>query len=242
MSRKWTLLTLILSLCSSGALQANPLDSPGIVYIDGLPCNRAVSVLYGLVLGHRLLDTARQGEMNVVVPAEAEIERAEHTARPRVARQPLPVSRPVPRAGMAASNATPSNARASHTKKAAAPKLAHQATRKAIPAATATVTPEKTVEQAGRRRSGAGAQTGKLRQGRSRLREPPSPRRRASGGLQVRRRQVRGRHLRGRRPSSQAPRSPARRPLQPREPRRCRATGGGACSRFGAPDDYSSRL
>ena len=41
MSRKWTLPILILSLCSSGALQANPLDSPGIVYIDGLPCNRA---------------------------------------------------------------------------------------------------------------------------------------------------------------------------------------------------------
>ena len=41
MSRKWPLLTLIFSLCSSGALQANPLDSPGIVYIDGLPCNKA---------------------------------------------------------------------------------------------------------------------------------------------------------------------------------------------------------
>ena len=87
--------------------------------------------------------------MNVVVPAEVEMERMEHAARQREARQPLPVSRPLPRAGIAASNAKPSNAKpstkASHTNKAAAPKLAHQATRKAIPAATATVIPEKTV-------------------------------------------------------------------------------------------------
>jgi len=48
---------------------------------------------------------------------------------------------------MAASNAKPSNTKASHTNKAAAPKLAHQATRKAVPAATATVIPEKTVEK-----------------------------------------------------------------------------------------------
>ena len=41
MSRKQILPTLILSLGSSGALQANPLDSPGVVYIGGLPCNRA---------------------------------------------------------------------------------------------------------------------------------------------------------------------------------------------------------
>jgi hypothetical protein len=41
MSRNWTLLTLILLLGSTGALQAEPLDSPGVVYIDGQPCNRA---------------------------------------------------------------------------------------------------------------------------------------------------------------------------------------------------------
>ena len=48
---------------------------------------------------------------------------------------------------MAALNATPSNARALYTKKVAAPKLAHQATRKATPPAAATVTPEQTVEK-----------------------------------------------------------------------------------------------
>ena len=143
MSRKWTLLTLIFFLGSSGTLQANPLDSPGVVYIDGLPCNRACQSYMAWTrpspAQHREV-----GETNVVVPAEVELERMEHAALPRVARQPLPVSPPLPRAGMAASNAKPSNTKASHTTKAAAPKLA---TRKAVPAATATVIPEKTVEK-----------------------------------------------------------------------------------------------
>ena len=146
MSRKWTLLTLIFFLGSSGTLQANPLDSPGVVYIDGLPCNRACQSYMAWTrpspAQHREV-----GETNVVVPAEVELERMEHAALPRVATQPLPASRPLPRAGMAASNAKPSNTKASHTNKAAAPKLAHQATRKAVPAATATVIPEKTVEK-----------------------------------------------------------------------------------------------
>jgi hypothetical protein len=146
MSRKWTLLTLIFFLGSSGTLQANPLDSPGVVYIDGLPCNRACQSYMAWTrpspAQHREV-----GETNVVVPAEVELERMEHAALPRVARQPLPVSRPLPPVGIAASNAKPSNTKASHTNKAAAPKLAHQATRKAVPAATATVIPEKTVEK-----------------------------------------------------------------------------------------------
>ena len=149
MSRKWTLLTLIFFLGSSGALQANPLNSPGIVYIDGLPCNRACQS-YMAWSRPSPAQHREVGETNVVVPAEVELERMEHAARQRVARQPLPVSRPLPPAGIAASNAKPSNAKpsntkASHTNKVAAPKLAHQATRKAIPAATATVIPEKTV-------------------------------------------------------------------------------------------------
>ena len=145
-SRKWTLLTLIFFLCSSGALQANPLNSPGTVYINGLPCNRACQSYMAWSrpspARHR-----EEAETNAVVPGEAELVKLEHAARPRVARQPLPVPRPLPRAGMAASNAKPSNTRASHAKKAAAPKLAHQATKKAIPSAMATAIPEKTVEK-----------------------------------------------------------------------------------------------
>src|SRR5437879_4919006 len=143
MSRKWTLLTLMLSLCSGGALQANPLDSPGVVYIDGLPCNRACQSYMAwsdqaLSARHR-----RESETNVAVPAEAEIERVEHAARPRMARQPAPVPRPAPRAGIAAST----NAKASNTRKAAVPKRPPQTSRKEISAATATATREKPVER-----------------------------------------------------------------------------------------------
>ncbi|HMC63915.1 MAG TPA: hypothetical protein VKI65_03165 [Gemmataceae bacterium] len=143
MSRKWTLLTLMLSLCSGGTLQANPLDSPVVVYIDGLPCNRACQSYMAwsdqaLSARHR-----RESETNVAVPTEAEIDRVEHAARPRVARQPAPVPRTVPRVGVVASNA-----KASNTRKAAAPDRAPQTTRKEIPAATATATREKAVENA----------------------------------------------------------------------------------------------
>ena len=41
MSKKWIFLTSVLSLGSAGTLQAHPLDSPDIVYIDGVACNRA---------------------------------------------------------------------------------------------------------------------------------------------------------------------------------------------------------
>ena len=152
MSRKWTLPILILSLCSSGALQANPLDSPGVVYIDGLPCSRACQSYMSwsdraLSARHR-----EERETNVVVPAEAEIERVEQAPRPRVARHPAPVSRTAPRAGIATSNTKTLNAKAlntkaSHTRKVAAPNPAPQATGKEIPAATATVSREKAVEK-----------------------------------------------------------------------------------------------
>jgi hypothetical protein len=148
MSRKWTLLILILSLGSSGALQANPLDSPGVVYIDGQPCNRACQAY--MAWSAQVLSARHRGERetSVVAPAEVEIERSEPAARPRVARQPAPVPRPAPRAGIVASNAKTSNTKASHTRKAAAPSPAYPTTRKEAPAATATATQEKAVEKA----------------------------------------------------------------------------------------------
>jgi hypothetical protein len=148
MSRKWTLLILILSLGSSGALQANPLDSPGVVYIDGQPCNRACQAY--MAWSAQALSARHRGERetSVVAPAEVEIERSEPAARPRVARQPAPVPRPAPRAGIVASNAKTSNTKASHTRKAAAPSPAYPTTRKEAPATTATATQEKAVEKA----------------------------------------------------------------------------------------------
>jgi hypothetical protein len=41
MSKKWILLASVLSLGSAGTSQAHPQDSRDVVYIDGLPCNRA---------------------------------------------------------------------------------------------------------------------------------------------------------------------------------------------------------
>jgi hypothetical protein len=41
MSRNWMMLTGLLLLGPLGTSQAHPLDSPDIVYIDGLPCNSA---------------------------------------------------------------------------------------------------------------------------------------------------------------------------------------------------------
>jgi hypothetical protein len=41
MSKNWIMLTGLLFLGSVGTSQAHPLDSPDIVYIDGLPCNSA---------------------------------------------------------------------------------------------------------------------------------------------------------------------------------------------------------
>jgi hypothetical protein len=165
MSRKWTLLALILSLGSSGALQANPLDSPGIVYIDGLPCNRACQA-YMAWSRPGPAQRREVGEPTIlVVPAEVGVERRDHTARPRVARQPMPVPRPAPRAGMANSNIKPSNAKppntkASHSKNAAAPTPAYQATAKAAPLAAAAVAPEKTAAagQELERKSGSSGQ------------------------------------------------------------------------------------
>src|SRR5258705_10887854 len=40
MRKRWVLLTSMLLLGSAGTAEAAPLDSPDIVYIDGLPCNR----------------------------------------------------------------------------------------------------------------------------------------------------------------------------------------------------------
>jgi len=41
MTKNWIMLTGLLFLGAVGSSQAHPLDSPDVVYIDGLPCNRA---------------------------------------------------------------------------------------------------------------------------------------------------------------------------------------------------------
>jgi hypothetical protein len=147
MSRNWTLLTLILFLGSSGTLQADPLDSPGVVYIDGQPCNRACQSY--MAWSYRALSARhrQERETSVAVPDQAEIQRVEPVARPRVARHAAPASRTAPHASKAASNVQPPNTKASNSKKIAAPNSARQAPAKDIPVATAAVTPEKAAEE-----------------------------------------------------------------------------------------------
>jgi len=102
MSKKWTLPALILFLGSTAALQAHPLDSPDIVYIDGLPCNRACQSYLAWSDGASSGRHRAERETSAAVPAEAETERVEPMARPRLARHAAPMSRTAPYAGKAA--------------------------------------------------------------------------------------------------------------------------------------------
>ncbi|WP_225669042.1 hypothetical protein [Bradyrhizobium hereditatis] len=138
MSKKWTLLTLILSLGSTGALQADPLDSSGTAYIDGLPCNSACQSYMAWSAKALAGRYREQRETNVAVPTESEIERPEHASPARVTRQPAPISRPAPRTAIAASKT-----KTSSTKKAAVPTPA--VSRKNPAAATATATEAKPI-------------------------------------------------------------------------------------------------
>jgi hypothetical protein len=135
MSRQWTLPILILSLCSGGPLQANPLDSPGVVYIDGQPCNRACQSY--MDWSYRALSARRHAERetSVVVPAELETERVEPVARPRAARHVAPVVRTAPHPGKAASNGkAAAGSKATSGRKIAVRNSAPQAPAKEIPA------------------------------------------------------------------------------------------------------------
>jgi hypothetical protein len=151
MSRNWTLLPLILFLGSTGTLQAQPLDSPDVVYIDGQPCSRACQAYMNW--SYRALSARRheEREISVAVPPEAEFERVEPVARPRAAKHAAPVARTAPPAVKTASNGNAPGTKASTSKKIAAPNAAPpatpKATSKAMPPAIAAVTPAKPAEE-----------------------------------------------------------------------------------------------
>jgi hypothetical protein len=108
-SKTWVLLTSLLSLACAGALQAHPLDSPDIAYIDGVPCNSSCqeymawsrqTLAASTAPGH----FARRSTGAVVGPAtEARAERSKSVAPARTAGQAVPVPREMPRAAIAAS-------------------------------------------------------------------------------------------------------------------------------------------
>jgi hypothetical protein len=146
MSRNWTLLPLILFLGSAGTLQAQPLDSPDTVYIDGQPCSRACQAYMNW--SYRAQSARHREEREIVaVPAGPEFEQVQPVARPRAAKHAAPVARAASQAGKTASNGYASGAKAPNGKKIAAPNAAPPAALQAMPPAVAAATPPKPAEE-----------------------------------------------------------------------------------------------
>ena len=146
MSRHWTLLPLMLLLGSTGALQAQPLDSPDVVYIDGQPCSRACQAYMNWT--NRALSARRREEREIVaVPVEPEFEQVQPVARPRAPKHAAPAARTAPPASKTASSGNAPGAKASNGKKIAASSAAPPAAAQAIPPAVTATTPAKPAEE-----------------------------------------------------------------------------------------------
>jgi hypothetical protein len=113
MSKKWILwilLTSVLSLGSAATSQAHPLDSPDIVYIDGVPCNSACQSYMAWsrqtlsMSGQQGPRQLRQRSANAVVRrgTGAGGQRSKPAAHARIAKQGVPIPREMPRAKVAA--------------------------------------------------------------------------------------------------------------------------------------------
>ena len=109
MLKKWILVTSILSLASAGALQAHPMDSPDIVYIDGLACNSACQSYMAWSRQSLSVSGQRAPGQPAKRPTDAAArrtpadrgERLKPLASPRVAKQAVPIPREVPRKAVA---------------------------------------------------------------------------------------------------------------------------------------------
>jgi len=109
MSKSWMMLTCMLSLGSVGTSQAHPLDSPDIVYIDGLPCNSACqsymawSRQTASMSGHPAPTQLSQRSANEVARRATRVggKRLKPAAHARVARQAVSFHREMPRAKVA---------------------------------------------------------------------------------------------------------------------------------------------
>jgi hypothetical protein len=109
MSTKWILLTCVMSLGSIGTPQAHPLDSPDIVYIDGMPCNSvcqsymAWSRQTSSTAGQPAPTQLPQRSANEVAQRATRVgeKRLKPAAHSRTARQAVPFHRDMPRAEVA---------------------------------------------------------------------------------------------------------------------------------------------
>jgi hypothetical protein len=110
MSKKWILLTSVLSLGSAGTSQAHPLDSPDIVYIDGEPCNSACQSY--MAWSRQTLSMSEQPartqlpqrSANAVVHHATGVggRRLKPASHARMAKQAVPIPREMPPAKVAA--------------------------------------------------------------------------------------------------------------------------------------------
>jgi len=107
MSKSWMMLTCVLSLGSVGTSQAHPLDSPDIMYIDGLPCNSACQSYMAWsrqtlsMSGHPAPTQLPQRSANEVAHRVTRVEgkRLKPASRARIANQVVvPIPREMPRA------------------------------------------------------------------------------------------------------------------------------------------------
>jgi len=109
MSKSWIMLTCMLSLGSVGTSQAHPLDSPDIVYIDGMPCNSACqsymawSHQTASISGHPAPTQLSQRSANEVAHRATMVggKRLKPAAHARIARQAVSFHREMPRAKVA---------------------------------------------------------------------------------------------------------------------------------------------
>jgi ABC-type phosphate/phosphonate transport system substrate-binding protein len=109
MSKSWMMLTCMLSLGSVGTSQAHPLDSPDIVYIDGMPCNSACqsymawSRQTASMFGHPASTQLSQRSANEVAHRATRVggKRLKPAAHARIARQAVSIHREMPRAKVA---------------------------------------------------------------------------------------------------------------------------------------------
>ena len=116
MSRHWTLLPLILFLGSTGPLQAQPLDSPDVVYIDAQPCSRACQAYMNWSYRAQSARRHEDRKISAAVPVEPEFEQVQPVARPRAAKHAAPVARTAPPAAKTAANGNAPGIKASNGK------------------------------------------------------------------------------------------------------------------------------
>ena len=87
MLRKCVILTSVLVLGSAGASNAEPPDSPGMVYIDGLPCNSLCLSYLAWSRDHLSSGPAGGAPLNIVPPtAGIRREGSKHAAQARAAK------------------------------------------------------------------------------------------------------------------------------------------------------------